>query len=381
MQITLFLCGDLMTGRGIDQILPHPSSPELMESYVRDARDYVELAESENGPIPRHVLAEYIWGPVLPDLDVIPDFRVVNLETSITHSSEFWSGKEIHYRMHPDNVAVLRAAGIDACVLANNHVLDFGYPGLLETLDVLHAEGIQTAGAGRNLAEARRPAILSRANHAGRVLVFAAGDTSSGVFPEWAAAPDRPGVDLLPGLSGEAAAELVARIRQEKRSGDVVVVSVHWGSNWGYEVPPEQVEFAHRLIDGGVDVVHGHSSHHPRPIEVYRGRLVLYGCGDFLTDYEGISGHEAFRSDLSLMYFVTVDLQTGSLVDLEMRPLQMRRFRLRFAEAADVRWIGSALDRVSTQFGTRVELGESGALVARVEAAVERQPPVLPDGR
>ena len=75
-----------------------------------------------------------------------------------------------------------------------------------------------------------------------------------------------------------------------------MVASVHWGSNWGYDIPREQTVFAHRLIDeAGVDIIHGHSSHHVRAIEVYKDRLILYGCGDFLNDYEGISGYEEFR--------------------------------------------------------------------------------------
>src|SRR5690606_10004038 len=98
-----------------------------------------------------------------------------------------------------------------------------------------------------------------------------------------------------------------------------VVVSIHWGSNWGYEVTDAQVAFAHALIDGGVDVVHGHSSHHPRPFEVYRDRLVLYGCGDFLNDYEGISGYEAYRSELTLLYLPTL-APDGALRSMSLVP-------------------------------------------------------------
>ncbi len=98
-----------------------------------------------------------------------------------------------------------------------------------------------------------------------------------------------------------------------RQRGDVVIVSIHWGSNWGYGVDDDQVRFACRLIEGGVDVIHGHSSHHPRPVEVYRGRLILYGCGDCIDDYEGISGHEEFRDDLRLLYFPSVAADTGAL--------------------------------------------------------------------
>ena len=65
--------------------------------------------------------------------------------------------------------------------------------------------------------------------------------------------------------------------------------------------------------------MHGHSSHHVKAIEVFRGRLILYGCGDFLTDYEGVGGYEEFRGDLALMYFVELDSGTGELVGLRGR--------------------------------------------------------------
>ena len=106
---------------------------------------------------------------------------------------------------------------------------------------------------------------------------------------------------------------LIGRARAAKGPGDVVVVSIHWGSNWGYAVGPDQVRFAHRLIDGGVDLIHGHSSHHPGPVEVFGGKLVLYGCGDCINDYEGITGHERYRGDLRLLYFASLHPGTGTL--------------------------------------------------------------------
>src|SRR5262249_61610688 len=123
----------------------------------------------------------------------------------------------------------------------------------------------------------------------------------SGIPPGWAAGPARAGVDLLPSLSRHAADQVAERAQAGGEAGGPTVVSVHWGSNWGYEVGRDQVAFAHRLIDGGIGLVHGHSSHHPRPIEGYRGRLILYGCGDFIADYEGIAGHRACRGDIARM--------------------------------------------------------------------------------
>ncbi len=161
---------------------------------MKSARGYVDLAEKASGPIPQPVDWAYIWGDALGELTRrAPDLRVINLETSITNSDEYWPNKGINYRMHPDNMAVLTAAGIDYCSLANNHVLDWGYPGLRETLEVLQKAGIRSAGAGRNLEEAERPAVLPIGRGRGRVIALSYGMRSSGIPAEWAASENRPG--------------------------------------------------------------------------------------------------------------------------------------------------------------------------------------------
>ena len=136
--LTLFLSGDVMLGRGVDQILPHPGNPTLYERQVADARTYVDLAIRANGSIPQPVDWSWPWGDALQLLAHSScDARIVNLETSITTSDDYVPGKAVHYRMNPANSEALAAVRPDACVLANNHVLDFGRRGLLETLDVL----------------------------------------------------------------------------------------------------------------------------------------------------------------------------------------------------------------------------------------------------
>jgi poly-gamma-glutamate synthesis protein (capsule biosynthesis protein) len=336
-----------MTGRGIDQVLRHPSDPILYEAYARDAREYVALAERAHGRIRRPVEDGYVWGDALVELErVAPDARIINLETSLTRSADAWPRKGIHYRMNPANVGCLTAARIDCCVLANNHVLDWGSTGLEETLATLHAAGVRTAGAGRHAREAAAPAIVGGAAR-GRVLVFAAGSETSGVPPGWAARAEQPGINVLRTVSADAARGLAAAIAPHRRANDVVVVSIHWGDNWGYVIGKEQREFARMLIESGqVDVLHGHSSHHAKGLEVYRGRLILYGCGDFLNDYEGIGGHERYRGDLPLMYFATLDT-TGRLAGLRLVPLRIRRFRLERAARADAAWLKAMLERES----------------------------------
>ena len=353
--VTIFLCGDVMTGRGIDQVLPFPSDPQLHEPYVRDARRYVEIAEELNGPISKPVDFSYIWGDALEELRRA-DVRIINLETSITTSNDYERGKGINYRMHPKNIPCISVANIDCCVLANNHVMDWGYPGLAETLKALGNAGIETAGAGNNLAEAQSPAIL-QVSGKGRVLVFAFGLESSGIPRNWAAKYNRSGVNLLRDLSTKSVKRIHRHVSAVKQPGDVVVASIHWGGNWGYSISDEQRQFARQLVDSAqVDVIHGHSSHHVKGFEVYKNKLIIYGCGDFLNDYEGIQGYEHYRADLALMYFVRVMPATGELVNLEMVPMQVKRFRSNRASAEDVLWLRQLLNREGKNLNTRVEV-------------------------
>jgi poly-gamma-glutamate capsule biosynthesis protein CapA/YwtB (metallophosphatase superfamily) len=361
--VTVFMAGDVMTGRGIDQVLPYPGDPRLHEPYMKDARGYVQLAEAVNGPIQKPVQCKYIWGDALPVLNQIaPDVRLINLETSITTSDEYWPNKGIHYKMHPGNTACLQTFGIDYVSLANNHVLDWGYAGLTDTLASLKDVNIKVAGAGGNQQAAEQPAIMDIAGK-GRVIVFSYGLGSSGIPSKWAAQKDRPGVNLLPDLSEDSIRKIKDQIDAVKQEGDIVVASIHWGSNWGYAVPLEHIDFAHRLIDAArVDMIHGHSSHHAMPLEVYRGKLIIYGSGDFLNDYEGIGGHEEYRGDLVLMYVARIEPDSRNLVQLQMIPLQLRQFRLNRISGKDGIWLKETLNREGQAFGTQLQLSEDNIL-------------------
>ena len=364
--IRLFLCGDVMTGRGIDQVLPYPSDPQLYEPSVTDAREYVAIAEALNGPIAKPVAFPYLWGDALEVLErKSPDVRIINLETSISRSDDHWPGKDIHYRMHPKNIACLTAARIDGCVLANNHVLDWGYAGLAETLQTLRDVKVKTAGAGPDRVAAKAPAVMEVAGK-GRVIVISVGLRSSGIPREWSATDGRPGVNLLPDLSTGTVQDIRQAVLSIKQARDIVIVSIHWGGNWGYEIPPAHIHFAHQLIDtAGIDIVHGHSSHHAIGIEVYQDKPILYGCGDFINDYEGIGGYEVYRDDLSLMYLLDIDPASGTLMGLEMVPFQIRKFRLNQASILDAKWLKNTLHREGRQFNTRVELNDEGMLALR----------------
>ena len=354
--VTLFLCGDVMLARGIDQILAEPCDPVLYEPHLVDAREYIDIAEDASGVIPRGAPADYPWGDALAVLDAArPDARIINLETSITRRGEHDSQKRIHYRVSPENAACLAAAHVDVCTLANNHVLDWGQPGLFDTLDTLDRLHIHRCGAGRDLDEAVRPAVIDLADR-GRIAVFSVGCADAGVPPSWSAMRDRPGVFAVDVLDDDATRRIRRAIEPWRRSHTIVVLSIHWGPNWGFAIPAEHRRFAHRMIDdAGVDVVHGHSSHHVKGIEVHHGHPILYGCGDLLTDYEGIRSNEVYRGDLGLLYLVTLD-DTGALAGLEMVPTRMHRFRITGAGPHDVRWLATTLARSGESLGTSIAI-------------------------
>src|SRR4029078_2595107 len=256
----------------------------------------------------------------------------------------------------------LTAAQISACALTNNHVLDWGYDGLSETIKALDAAGIAHAGAGNDSEEAMRRAVLNLPAN-GRLLLFSFGSRTSGIPQDWRATGVSPGVNLLDDLSEATAAGLADEMRVHQRTGDLIIASIHWGRNWGYDIPRDQIVFAHRLIEEGVAIVHGHSSHHVKAIEVFKRRLILYGCGDFLTDYEGISGYEMFRGELPLMYLIELDALSGELIVARLVPMRMRRFQLERASAADARWLGNLLNQLGKQFSTGVTLKDNSLIL------------------
>lgn len=352
-----------MTGRGIDQIMTSPSDPVLHESYMKSALHYVDIAENINGKIPRHVPSDYIFGDALIVLQKLnPDVRIINLETAIT-ASNLWEDKGINYRMHPNNIDCLKSAKIDCCALSNNHILDWGVDGLIETLQSLDQIGINTTGAGQNLDQAMKPAILNCGSQR-RVIVFSFAMSSSGVPEEWAATTIKPGVNYLADFSAKTILMISEQIRRVKTPHDIVVFSIHWGGNWGYEIPENHRQFAQTLIDeADVDIIHGHSSHHFKGFEIYQKKLILYGCGDFINDYEGIESHSEFKDDLSLMYFPQIEENTGELSSLFIVPLQIRKFRLNFPSSEDIIWVKKKLEQESINLNHELIIKDEGLLL------------------
>ena len=356
--IRLALCGDVMLGRGIDQTLPHPGDPTLYGPYANNANHYVQLAEARHGPIPAERDFDYVWGDALSEFEAFaPDLRLINLETAITAQGKPWPRKPIQYRMNPQNIDVLRCAKIDFCALANNHIMDWGYVSMGETAKTLASKGIAWAGVGHNRARAAKPAILPVPGK-GRAIVVSF-TTLSGHAPEaWAADEERPGVNLVDTSDRgfDAVKQSVAGIKQP---GDILIASVHAGTNFGHDIDPAERSFFRRLIDeAAFDLIHCHSSHHVKAIELHAGRPILYGTGDLINDYEGIAdspSEAALRPELGTMAFARFSAATGACSELLLRTTRMRRLRVQRADSDETATVCAILNRESAQFGTRIE--------------------------
>ena len=260
---------------------------------------------------------DHPWGTVLPALKSC-DLVIANLETAFTlHQTA--AQKRFTFKADASHVDTLTRAGIKIVNLANNHSLDFGVLGLLDTLQTLNSAGIAHVGAGRNYYQAAQPAILT--SHGIRIGVIGATDNE----PDWQAGPQKPGTAYVSLTATEEAAALRNRLLQRvtglAQRVDLVIVSLHWGPNWQERPPQEFVQFAHDLIDAGATIIHGHSNHMFQGIEQYKMGLILYQTGDFIDDY---AIDPVKRNDLSFLFIVTVKQQATTTVVTRVEAIPTR---------------------------------------------------------
>jgi poly-gamma-glutamate synthesis protein (capsule biosynthesis protein) len=285
------------------------------------------------------VRAEYPWGDTLSVLRKA-DVRIANLECVLAAGGEPAPGKTFHFRSEPTNVESLRRAGIDLVSLANNHVLDFGPDAFREMPPLLDAAGILHAGAGMDAEAARRPAVLRAAGTTIRLIAFTDNQ------PDWEA--DRnPGVYYVPVADADRrTTELLDLVRRTKSLTGLLIVSAHWGANWGSAVPSEHRALAHALVQAGADVVFGHSPHVFRGVELYRNRPILYSAGDFVDDY---AVDPVERNDQSFIFLLDTDGATPRA--LRLYATLIGEFQVRLAGAASPE-IAHRMQRLSAQLGT-----------------------------
>jgi poly-gamma-glutamate synthesis protein (capsule biosynthesis protein) len=322
---TIAFIGDVMLGRGVDQLI------------------------GRNPP-------ESFWGDVLPVLRAA-DAVVANLECAITAHRAPWNktSKVFHFRARQEAVTVLRAANVRCVSLANNHTLDYQETGLLETLSALEAAGIQYAGAGPDLDAARAIAVIDAGG--ARLGVAAFTDNE----PPFAAGPTRPGTSYLDIGGDPQAGQRVARAAATARDAgaDLVVLSLHWGPNMVASPPPRFRDFARAAIDSSVDLVYGHSAHVFQGIEVHRQRPILYDTGDFLDDY---AIDAKLRNDWSFVFLL--DVEGARMQKLRLRPVRLTYAEVNFAAGDELAAIRTRMRALCGELDTPLTDTEEGLEIA-----------------
>lgn len=266
---------------------------------------------------------EYPWGDTLPILQGA-DWRLCNLECVVSDRGTPWSAytKAFHFRSAAKNVAVLKAASINGVSIANNHTLDYGFDAMFEMLEILDRAGIVHSGAGGNLDEASRLAISNVFETKAGLLAFTDNE------PDWEATAHRPGLFYVAvDLKDRRAQNILDIVRRERSAVDLLIVSAHWGSNWGYAPEKGHVAFAHALIEAGASVVFGHSCHVFRGIEFYRGSPIFYSAGNFVDDY-AVDPIE--RNDEAFIY--VMEVRDGIVDSVRLHPTLIRNCQARRAE-------------------------------------------------
>ena len=291
----------------------------------------------------------YPWGDTL-SLFHAADVRICNLECVISDRGTPWSAtpKVFHFRSDAKNIETLTVAHIDAVSLANNHSLDFDYQGLFHTMRNLAAAGIQYAGAGTTLAQAYAPALWETKSKKLGLIAFTDNE------PDWEATEKHPGIWYVPiDLKEKRAHHLLERVSQTKEQVDFLIVSAHWGPNWGYAPPAEHLPFAHALIDAGADVLFGHSGHVVRGIEIYKGKPIMYCTGNFIDDY---AVDERERNNRSFIFVLETDGQVT--VRLLLYPTVIEAFQARRATPQESKAIVALMQRLSIKLNTATTWNE-----------------------
>jgi poly-gamma-glutamate synthesis protein (capsule biosynthesis protein) len=318
--LRLVLAGDVMLGRLAG------------EAMLREGADY-----------PLRAVSALLRGA---------DLAIANLECAISEPAERWHGvpKTFYFRAPPAAGQALADAGIGLVSLANNHILDYGVQGLLDTLRILDAHGIAHAGAGADLSAALAPAIVERQGM--RIGMAAFCDHQD----DFAAGEHRPGMAWL-GLDDEAAAiEAFARALAPLRAQGVrwPILSLHWGPNMVTEPCPQQRRLARAAIEVGWNIVYGHSAHVFQGVEWYAGCPILYAAGDLVDDY---ALDPAFRNDHQLLFALELGKETVERV--VMQPLFIHRCRVQMADEVQGEWILARMGERCRELGaeTRVKDG------------------------
>lgn len=317
-RITIGIAGDVMIGR-----------------LVNDCLNEVPLT--------------YLWGDLLP-LFKGCDLNLINLEAALTKSQEKVP-KVFNFKADPNKVLALIDASIHLVNLANNHVLDYSEKGLLETLETLDRAHILHVGAGKNAHEAKQPVIVSRQGI--RIGILGCTDNE----PSWIATQNQPGIRYIEVGDLKAIEEDITKLRSQV---DLLILSMHWGPNMRERPPAYFTDFAHRLIESGVDIIHGHSAHIFQGVEVYKEKLILYDTGDFVDDYYV---DPYLRNDRSFFFVIEADKQ--GMLNLRLVPVLISNCQVNHAQGKDANETLLRMKRLSEEMKTVLTI-ENGELIKKL---------------
>lgn len=289
---------------------------------------------------------KYPWRDTLPIFKQA-DLRICNLECVISDTGQPWTTppKSFHFRTEGKNIKTLLAAGIGMVSLANNHVLDYDYEGMFGMMKILGENAINYAGVGMDFSEAAEPAICRVDNKKVGLIAFTDNE------PDWAAEEKKPGIFYVPvDLKDNRAKILFETIKKTRGGVDILIISAHWGPNWGYDPPGEHIPFAHALIDAGADVVFGHSGHVFRGIELYKKKVILYCTGDFIDDY---AVDEIERNDESFIF--VLETNAHHIAKIALYPTVIRSLRAQLAKKEERGKIVIKMQSLCSKLGTKTK--------------------------
>ncbi len=306
-----------------------------------------------------------LWHPDLRVLAGSLDLVICNLECCLSDSgapTSLIEGKPFFFRGPPQAVAALQAINAGVVGLANNHMLDFGEQGGADTVELLQAHGIATAGAGANVLAARSPALVRCAGS--RIGVLALSDHPV----EYAATMERFGIAYAP-LRAGAPAWLLEGLAALRKRCEVAIVFIHWGPNMATRPMGWQRRLATALISAGADAIAGHSAHVFQGIAWEQGRPVLYDLGDALDDY---MTDPELRNDLGVLAIWDADRATNAL---ELVGLALDHCRTRPAAGEEAEWIADRLTHACGELDSEVQRVEDNRFLVRPSAAVSTSAP------
>ena len=303
--VTLGFAGDVMIGRQVNEMI------------------------SEAG-------YSYPWGDVLP-LFKKTDLNLINLEAPLTHYNKEQKRKANNLKADPSKIQTLINARIDVVNIANNHILDFYEEGLMETIDLLDKSDIKHVGAGVDVDQAAKPVIISKNGINIGILGFTDNE------PYWKAW-GKPGTNYVEVGDIKPVRTAVKAIRDQV---DILILSIHWGNKMVEKPLQEFVDFAHQIIDEGVDIIHGHGAHIFQGIEIYKDKLIMYDIGDLIDDYPIDNDLKNNRSFLLLC-----EIMKNNIKSVKLIPVILNEMQVNIAKNGDYESTITHMQQLSAPFGT-----------------------------